>query len=366
MSMAAIAPARPALPSTGLPMLAGVVLIAAGAWMLATRGGELVTHPILIPVAIASGVLLLFKNRYPAGVAIVGMILPYVALPSLLSLVGETAGTVSGSTWLAFIGCWLAAIVGVSYLADLRARTPAAGRFRDLVVAGLFGLWIVVIWEAFVVGFKVPFVLLPPPSAIWERLINSVPILWIDFRQTFLKAVLAGYAIGCTSGFVVAIIADRFPFMRRGLLPVGNLVSALPLIGIAPIMVMWFGFDWHSKAAVVAVMTFFPMLVNTVAGLSASESMDRDLMHTYAASYGQALLKLRLPAALPFIFNALKINSNSCNDRGHRSRILRYTDRWHGIPHLNRSRSNEYRHGVGGNRGGGGCRLRLLRRYRSY
>jgi NitT/TauT family transport system permease protein len=92
-------------------------------------------------------------------------------------------------------------------------------------------------------------------------------------------------------------------------LPVGNLVSALPIIGIAPIMVMWFGFDWHSKAAVVAVMTFFPLLVNTVAGLSASDAMDRDLMHTYAASYGQSLLKLRLPAALPFIFNALKINS---------------------------------------------------------
>ena len=56
------------------------------------------------------------------------------------------------------------------------------------------------------------------------------------------------------------------PFLRRGLLPLGNFVAALPIIGIAPIMVMWFGFDWQSKAAVVVVMTFFPMLVNTVAG----------------------------------------------------------------------------------------------------
>ncbi len=309
MSIAATAQSRPALPSFGMPMLAGAVLVAGGAWMIAARGAELSAHPILVPVIVASGVLLLFQNRFPPGVAIIGMILPYAALPGLLALIGETAGAVSGATWLALIGCWLAAIVGVSYLAELRARAPAAGRFRDLIVAGLFGLWIILVWEAVVVGFKVPFVLLPPPSAIWERLINSVPILWIDFRQTFLKAVLAGYAIGCASGFVVAIIADRIPFMKRGLLPVGNLVSALPLIGVAPIMVMWFGFDWHSKAAVVAVMTFFPMLVNTVAGLSASESMDRDLMHTYAASYGQALLKLRLPAALPFIFNALKINS---------------------------------------------------------
>ena len=79
--------------------------------------------------------------------------------------------------------------------------------------------------------------------------------------------MLAGYVIGCGAGFVVAVIADRVPFLGRGLLPVGNLVSALPIIGVAPIMVMWFGFDWPSKAAVVVVMTFFPMLVNTLAGL---------------------------------------------------------------------------------------------------
>ena len=95
----------------------------------------------------------------------------------------------------------------------------------------------------------------------------------------------------------------------RGLLPIGNMVSALPIIGVAPIMVMWFGFDWPSKAAVVIIMTFFPMLVNTVAGLAASGHMERDLMRTYASSYWPTLLKLRLPAAAPFIFNALKINS---------------------------------------------------------
>jgi len=74
-------------------------------------------------------------------------------------------------------------------------------------------------------------------------------------------------------------------------------------------MVMWFGFDWQSKAAVVVIMTFFPMLVNTVAGLTAASHIEKDMMRTYAASYWQTLFKLRLPAAMPFIFNALKINS---------------------------------------------------------
>jgi NitT/TauT family transport system permease protein len=73
--------------------------------------------------------------------------------------------------------------------------------------------------------------------------------------------------------------------------------------------VMWFGFDWQSKAAVVVIMTFFPMLVSAVAGLASAGAMERDLMKTYGASYEQTLTKLRLPAALPFIFNALKINT---------------------------------------------------------
>ncbi len=121
--------------------------------------------------------------------------------------------------------------------------------------------------------------------------------------------MLIGYALGCGAAFLVAVAIDRSPFLQRGLLPVGNLVSALPIIGIAPIMVMWFGFDWPSKAAVVVVMCFFPMLVNTVSGLQAAERAERDLMHTYAASYFQTLTKLRLPAAAPFMFNALKICS---------------------------------------------------------
>ncbi|MFP3441296.1 ABC transporter permease subunit, partial [Pantoea sp. SIMBA_133] len=98
-------------------------------------------------------------------------------------------------------------------------------------------------------------------------------------------------------GFLTAVAIDRSPFLQRGLMPLGNFVSALPIIGVAPIMVMGFGFDWPSTAAVVTTMTFFPMLVNTVEGLSASSAIDRDLMRTYASSYGQTLFKLRLPAA---------------------------------------------------------------------
>jgi NitT/TauT family transport system permease protein len=212
--------------------------------------------------------------------------------------------------WLIFAALfWAGAWVFNAWLVRLKSSDPAQARAINLAVPLIFGITVLVVWEGVVHGFNVSPILLPAPSAIWERLINSLPILWADFQQTFLKAVLIGYALGCGSGFIVAILIDRSSFLQRGLLPLGNFVSALPIVGIAPIMVMWFGFDWPSKAAVVTVMTFFPMLVNTVQGLTAASTIEKDLMRTYAAGYWQTLVKLRLPAAMPFIFNALKINS---------------------------------------------------------
>ena len=204
---------------------------------------------------------------------------------------------------------WIAAWALNEWLVRRNPQDAPTRRLIDLAVPLIFGITLLVIWESVSRGLNIAPILLPPPSMIWERIINSLPILWADFRQTFLKAVIAGYVLGCGSGFIVALLIDRSPFLQRGLLPLGNFVSALPIIGIAPIMVMWFGFDWQSKAAVVLIMTFFPMLVNTVQGLAASNTMERDLMGTYASTWWQTLIKLRLPAAAPFIFNALKINS---------------------------------------------------------
>lgn len=211
--------------------------------------------------------------------------------------------------WGLVIASWLLAWRVVTVLSLAQPHSRLLSLLLRVVVPLIFGAWLLFLWEVVVRGAGVPQVLLPAPSAIWTRILASTHLLWADFQQTFLKAVLIGYAIGCLAGFLVAIAADRVPFLKRGLLPVGNLVSALPIVGMAPIMVMWFGFDWPSKAAVVIIMTFFPMLVNTVAGLEASDAVHRDLMRTYGASYWQTLLKLRLAAALPFIFNALKINS---------------------------------------------------------
>jgi NitT/TauT family transport system permease protein len=193
------------------------------------------------------------------------------------------------------------------WVINIQLAKIEANRFINLLVPALFGFSILILWEGFVRGFNISPILLPPPSAIAVRFSSSMSILWEDFVQTFIKGALSGYMIGCVAAFITAVAVDKSNFLKRGLLPVGNFVAALPIIGMAPILVMWFGFDWHSKAAVVVVMVFFPMLVNTVAGLNAKDNIQHDLMKTYGASYWQNLLKLSLPAAMPFIFNGLKI-----------------------------------------------------------
>ncbi|MCU0801531.1 MAG: ABC transporter permease [Rhodobacteraceae bacterium] len=189
-------------------------------------------------------------------------------------------------------------------LARLSLQGPARA-----VVPALFGVTLLVVWEGLVRGLEVSPVILPPPSAIGAALARSFAVLWVDVVATFVKGALTGFFIGCSAAFLVTLLIDRWPFFRDGLLPICNFVAALPIVGIAPIMVMWFGFGWESKAAVVVIMVFFPVLVNMVAGLAATDRMQRDLMETYAASYWQTLVKLRLPAAMPFLFNGLKIAS---------------------------------------------------------
>jgi NitT/TauT family transport system permease protein len=210
-------------------------------------------------------------------------------------------------TWIAgTVAFWLAAWALNARIAASAWSRTTAGR---LVVPLLFGLTVLVLWEGLVRGLGVAPVILPAPSVIAAKIATSLPVLWGDFVQTVLKGAVPGFLIGAGAAVATAIAIDRSPFLQRGLLPVGNFVAALPIVGLAPILVMWFGFDWQSKAAVVVVMVFFPILVNMVAGLQASERMQRDLMATWGASYWQTLFKLRLPAAMPFLFNGLKIAS---------------------------------------------------------
>ncbi|MFD2261964.1 ABC transporter permease [Lacibacterium aquatile] len=279
----------------------------------------------LLPVSIEDAGSIYFFDQPLAGFLALGSLLTLVSmgimLPPRWSLPLTAAGTIPAmlaplvligqdidiSTGLAAWMMVLAATHGlVRLMAGFAKMEHTATR---LLVPALFGLMVLYLWEVCVRGFGVPKVLLPAPSAVLDALLAQSSILAADFGQTFLKSVIAGYIMGNGAAFLTALAVDRSPFLQKGLLPLGNLVSAIPIVGIAPIMVMWFGFDWPSKAAVIVIMTFFPMLISTLAGLKTADAMQKDLMRSYGASYSQTLLNLRLPCAMPMIFNALKLNS---------------------------------------------------------
>ena len=255
----------------------------------------------------------LWPARGRIAVAVHAMLAGLAAVAPLVILTQHaTTGAADATPPVWDAGLWLY-LCGLALLAGSSVRRVAAldlaGPIGEQATAIVFGAWMLVFWQLLIDAFNVPRVLLPSPLQIWQALLANQGTLAVDFVQTVLHAVLIGYAIGCGLGFAVGVLIDRSPFLQRGLLPLSALASAVPLVGIAPIAVMWFGFDWHSKAAVVAVMTFFPMLVNTLAGLQSAGHMERDLMRSYGASYWRTLWSLRIPAAMPFVFNALKVNS---------------------------------------------------------
>jgi NitT/TauT family transport system permease protein len=296
----------------------GLILAAAGMLLapVLPLSGEaamsLSTWPIGLALTVGAALLLVAGAwRGGAWATALGLMGVLCGVATTLALLRDPAiaGSAASGFWVMVLAVWLGSALCVMQLATMRPRSEPARRALNIVIPLLFGAVVFYLWEVGIRGFGVSPVILPAPSAAAARFAASLPTLGTDFVQTFVRGVLIGYVIGCSAGLLVAIVAQRFAFLGRGLLPLGNFFSALPLVGVAPIMVMWFGFDWPSKAAVVVLVTFFPMLVNSLAGLAASGHMERDLMRSYGADHRQMLMKLYLPAALPFIFNALKINA---------------------------------------------------------
>ena len=166
---------------------------------------------------------------------------------------------------------------------------------------------VLVLWEGVVRGFNVAVYLLPPPSTIAARLSEQFGMLMRYGLYTFQEA-LYGFLIGCTLGVLVAMVSVRWGWLASSLMPFAVASNAIPIIALAPLVGVWFGSTGQAnKIVVVAITTFFPTLLNTYRGLVSPTPAALELMRSYAATPAQVFLKLRLPAALPFMFNAFRI-----------------------------------------------------------
>ena len=125
-----------------------------------------------------------------------------------------------------------------------------------------------------------------------------------------LLSALAGFSVGSLSGFLLAVLLAEFGILRRTLLPMLSGLVSMPIIALAPLMILYFGLGTSSKVAVATIMCMAPMAVTAYKGLSCYDSDSADLLHSYAASRPRFWLVLKLPVSLPFVFTALKLNVN--------------------------------------------------------
>jgi NitT/TauT family transport system permease protein len=180
---------------------------------------------------------------------------------------------------------------------NLRRNLPAILLF----VAAL------VLWELVVRALNIQRFLLPAPSVILQAFsANLDRLLHIGWFTT--KEALGGFALGCGAGILVALATARWTLANETLMPFAIAANSVPIIAFAPILNNWFGVDNpFSKMMIVAVIVFFPMMINTVRGLTLVDPAALELMRSYAAGEFTILRKLRLPNALPYMFNAFRV-----------------------------------------------------------
>jgi len=180
-------------------------------------------------------------------------------------------------------------------------------RIRRYLPALFLFVVVLLLWELIIVLFQIEQFLLPAPSVIltafYENLDRLLHIGWFTTKEA-----LGGFVIGCSAGIIVAFATARWSTISESLMPFAIAANSVPIIAFAPIVNNWFGVDNPlSKMMIVAVIVFFPMMINTVRGLTLVDPAALELMRANAASEFEILWKLRIPNALPYMFNAFKV-----------------------------------------------------------
>jgi ABC-type nitrate/sulfonate/bicarbonate transport system permease component len=171
-----------------------------------------------------------------------------------------------------------------------------------IAISALFGAW-----EAYATLSGISPTALPPPSRVLAQAYEHRDVLWANTLPT-LSATLFGFAASLTAAFLFSILIDFSLTLRRALLPVFIISQTLPMIAIAPLVVLWFGFGLGPKIGLVALVTFFPMLVAWISGYRATEPELEQLLASMGASRARIWWLARLPSALPFFFSGLRIS----------------------------------------------------------
>jgi NitT/TauT family transport system permease protein len=189
-----------------------------------------------------------------------------------------------------------------------RRSSLAGSGLLGVLLPPLIALAIVLgTWEAWVHLRDVKPYLLPAPSAVAVALFED-PSRYVEAARVSLGHALGGLALGTGAAFLLAIVMAHSRTLERAIYPLAILVKVTPVVAVAPLLIIWFGFGPTPKVLVAALITFFPMLVNAVTGLRSVDEAAHDFLRSLDATRWQVFWKLRLPASLPYLLAALRIS----------------------------------------------------------
>lgn len=265
----------------------------------------------LLALAVLSSISAVLIQRWSSfaltALGLGGTLIALLAFKGFLA--ADHIGPALWGFWCVFVGFLLATVGALGRLGVLSERSHTAHWTLDYLPPAVVPLLILLVWEGIIEGLRIPMAFFPRVSDVWQVLITAADVLIADSVRTFFKQVLSGYLLGITSGLAVGLVVAFSPFLRSGFLPLATAFSAIPIVGLAPVLGRAFGIGWESKAAVAVIVSFFPVVINVVQGLTTIDPLKLDLMSSYASSRKDILFKLRFPNALPYVFNALKIAS---------------------------------------------------------
>jgi NitT/TauT family transport system permease protein len=199
-------------------------------------------------------------------------------------------------------------------MSDAVANDQLAGKainrvwrgLKELVPAVALTVAVVVVWEVTIRLFKVPTFVLPAPSAILVSLVESWGSLAIAAKATAVEVVF-GFVLAAAVGILVALVIARFERFGRALYPLIVLFQNVPKVALAPIFILWFGYDLAPKVLLIVVIAFFPVTIDMLAGLQSVEPSFVALMRSVGADKGKILLRVRIPHSLPHLMAGLKV-----------------------------------------------------------
>jgi NitT/TauT family transport system permease protein len=196
---------------------------------------------------------------------------------------------------------------------SLRARAEAwlPNRLREKLPATVAAIGALVLWQAIINVFGVAEYIAPSPAAVLRTFASEGAILVQNFWPTLFEA-LSGFLCGNLVAIALAVVFVHFTLAERAFYPLVVFFHTIPIIAVAPILVLLFGNGYAPKIMIAALISFFPMLVNMVRGLKAVNPQTLELMRVLSATQNEVFWKVRLQSSLPFLFSALKISSTSC------------------------------------------------------